>query len=47
MGTGANYKDDNEDPDIGVEREKVEEAKSRPSNYILSKKNIINTLHNM
>lgn len=35
VGTGDIYKDDNEDPDIAAEREKVEEAKSHPSNYIL------------
>lgn len=32
VGTGIGYKDDNEDPDIGGERDKVDAAKSCSSN---------------
>lgn len=35
VGTGIGYKDDNEDPDIGGERDKVDAAKSRSCKYNL------------
>lgn len=38
LGTGVGYKEDNEDPDIGGERDKVDAAKSRSSNYTLLEK---------
>lgn len=33
VGTGIGYKDDNEDPDVGGERDKVDAAKNRSCNY--------------
>ena len=32
IGTGVSYIDENEDPDIGGERDKVDAAKTRSSN---------------
>lgn len=38
VGTGIGYKDDNEDPDVGGERDKVDAAKNRSCNYNFVKK---------
>jgi hypothetical protein len=36
IGSGIGYKDENEDPDIGGERDKVDAAKSHSSNFNFS-----------